>query len=86
MESTVKQYDYRKLIGKIAEVTGTKADFAVAIGMNRATLTQKLNNRVAFSQQEIDRACSVLGIEVSDIPVYFFTPDVGKSPQADCTE
>lgn len=72
-------YNYQKLNGRIAEIVGTKSDFADRMGMNRATLTQKLLNRSSFSQDEIDKACKVLMIPPEEIPIYFFTQDVGES-------
>ena len=73
------QYNYQKLNGRIAEIIGTKTDFADRIGMNRATLTQKLMNRTSFTQDEIDRACDVLMIPPEEIPIYFFTRNDAKS-------
>lgn len=66
-------YDYRKLRGKIKEVCGTQDDFAEKIGVGRVTLSQRLNNQSEFSQDEIYKACGILGIGNEEIPVYFFT-------------
>ena len=74
-----RQYDYRKLSGRIKEMCGTQEAFADQMGMNRATLSQKLNNKTPFTQPEIDKACGILRIEAKEIPVYFFTPDVVKT-------
>lgn len=73
------KYDYRKLLGRIKEICGTQEAFADSLSMNRATLTQKLKNRTSFTQPEIDRACDILHIEASDIPVYFFALDDAKN-------
>lgn len=66
-------YDYRKLRGKIKEICGTQDTFAEKIGLGRVTLSQRLNNQSEFSQDEIYRACDVLGLEKEEIPSYFFT-------------
>jgi hypothetical protein len=69
-------FDYNKLRGRIREKVGTENDFAKAIGMGRSSLSQKLNNRVEFSQNEIKNAVVVLEIEDKDIPDYFFAAKV----------
>lgn len=67
------QYDYNKLRGKIKEICGTQDQFAEAIGLGRVSLSQRLNNQLEFSQDEIFKSCRVLSIDHEDIPVYFFT-------------
>lgn len=66
-------FDYSKLKGKIKEVYNTQDKFALALGIGRVSLSQRLNNYLDFSQAEIYRSCEVLGIEESKIPEYFFT-------------
>lgn len=68
--------DYSKLRGKIKEVFGTQDAFAEAIGIGRVTLSQRLTGKLDFSQNEINSACEVLGIDICEIPIYFFTPKV----------
>lgn len=72
-------FDYSKLKGKIREVCGTQEEFAQKIGIGRVSLSQRLNNYLDFSQNEIKKACEVLGLNDSDIPTYFFIPEVQKS-------
>lgn len=67
------EYDYDKLIGKIAEKFRTRGRFAVAMGVSERTLSLKMNNRIDFTQDEIIKACEILEIKHSDIPIYFFT-------------
>jgi len=69
-------YNYRKLRGRIKEVFGTQDAFAEAIGIGRVSLSQRLNSKLDFTQNEINSACEVLEIEKSEIPIYFFTPKV----------
>lgn len=71
-------FDFSKLRGRIKEIYGTQTAFAVAMLMNEATLSNKLNNNVEFSPKEIIRACLLLSIELKDVNIYFFTLKVQK--------
>lgn len=66
-------FDFNKLRGKIKEVYGTQASFASAMETNEATLSNKLNNNVEFTQKEILKACRLLGVDNAKIAEYFFT-------------
>lgn len=66
-------YDYRKLRGKIKEVCGTQDQFSKKLGIGRVSLSQRLNNQLEFSQDEMLKTCDILEIERAEIPVYFFT-------------
>ena len=74
-------FDFSKLRGRIKEIYGTQTVFAVAMLMNEATLSNKLNNNVEFSPKEIIRACLLLSIELKDVNIYFFTLKVQKNEQ-----
>ena len=65
-------WDYSKLRGKIREVCGTQDIFANKLGIGRVSLSQRLNNQLEFSQEEIFKGCDILGIDESEIPSYFF--------------
>lgn len=69
-------FDYSKLKGKIKEVFGTQGAFGDAMGMSPVTVSDKLNNKVAWTQPEIKKACELLHIEYASIPIYFFTAKV----------
>lgn len=69
-------YNYDKLIGRIVEKFRTQARFSRVMGMSERTLSLKLNNKIDFKQDEIIKACEVLGIEHTEIPTYFFTQNV----------
>ncbi len=69
-------YDYRKLRGKIKEVCGTQDAFSEKLGIGRVSLSQRLNNQLEFSQDEIFKTCDILDIPRGDIPLYFFTLEV----------
>lgn len=66
-------YDYRKLRGRIREMCGTQDAFSEKLGIGRVSLSQRLNNQLEFSQDEMLKACDILKIPMEDIPVYFFT-------------
>lgn len=68
------QWNYAKLRGKIREIFGTQDAFAEALGIGRVSLSQRLNNALEFTQEEIFKACELLGIAAHDIPEYFFCP------------
>lgn len=65
-------WDYSKLRGKIKEVCGTQDCFAEKLGIGRVSLSQRLNNQLEFSQDEIFKACDILAINNEDISAYFF--------------
>ena len=46
--------------------------FAEAMGMDRSTLSGKLNGRTAWKQSEIEKACKLLGIPMEKVGEYFF--------------
>ena len=66
------QYDYSKLRGKIVEVYGGIGKFAEAYGWSLKTTSFKMNNRIAWTQTDIAKACELLGIENNEINEYFF--------------
>lgn len=75
-------FDFNKLRGRIKEVYGTQSAFAIAMVMNDATLSNKLNGNVEFSSKEIYRACLLLCIDIEkELKIYFFTPKVRKNEQ-----
>lgn len=66
------KYDYSKLLGKIKEEYGTQEKFAKALGIGRVSLSQRLNSKLEFSQEEIKKAIKLLHLDALDIPGYFF--------------
>ena len=71
--------DFSRLSGKIVEKYGTQYNFAIAIGLSERSLSLKLNNRVGWRDEEIERAVQLLGLDINDIPAYFFTYNVQVS-------
>lgn len=72
------EFDYSALRGKIREQFGTERNFANAIGMNPSTLSQKLSNKLEFSQQDIMDCLKALHMGSDYIEPYFFTLKVAK--------
>ena len=73
------QFDYSRLKGRIVEVFGTQDAFAEAIKLGRVSVSQRLNNKLEFSQGEMLRSAEALSFPLSEISSYFFTEKVQKS-------
>lgn len=69
----MKGYDYRKLSGKITEVFGSQRKYAQFMGWAERTASEKLNSHTDYKQSEILKTIDALGLDLSDIPVYFFS-------------
>ncbi len=67
---------YDKLNGRIVEICKTKKKFAELMGFSNATISAKLNNKSEFTQPEIFKAVEILNLDLADIPLYFFNPNV----------
>lgn len=52
------------LRGKIVEVCGTQAAFAMRMGLSSAALSTRLNGSTVWDITEIDKACEILGITI----------------------
>lgn len=79
-------FQYAKLKGRIREICATNEEFAKRMELSLATISLKLNNKSQWTQPEIFKAVDVLGINSSEIPAYFFTPEVQKTEQNIPTE
>lgn len=67
-------FDYSKLDGLITEKFKTRLSFAKALGYGDGSQVSKyLNGTTKFTQTVIERWREVLGIEQTDIGLYFFT-------------
>ena len=67
-------FDYSRLRGKIVEKYGSQTAFAKALGVSQKTLSMKMNNKIFFAQDEINKTVELLDINPVDIDKYFFTP------------
>ena len=66
------KFDYSKLRGRMAECGVTQEQLAEKIGINKCTLSVKLNGHYAFGNDEIINICRVLNIPTVSISKYFF--------------
>lgn len=66
-------YDYSKLKGKIVEVFGTYRKFAEVMGLSERTISLKLNGKIFWKQNEIQKAVEILGLQIEEMQDYFFT-------------
>ncbi|MBC5996351.1 DUF739 family protein [Romboutsia ilealis] len=69
-------FDYKKLKGRIKEYYDTQDNFAKALNIGRTGLSLRLNNRMDFTQKEINRAYVLLDLSKEEIPEYFFKQKV----------
>lgn len=69
-------FNYSKLRGRIREKFSTQENFAKEMDMAMTSLSFKLNNKVYFSQLEINKACQLLDIKDDEVTAYFFTEEV----------
>ena len=72
------QFDYSKLRGRIIEKFGSIKAFAEAYGLTSVTMSNKLNNKVTISTDDIVRMSEpeFLDIPPSEYHTYFFAPKV----------
>ena len=66
-------FDYSKLKGRIIEKVGSQKAFAKLLGITEATMTSKMNCDSYFTQVEIMKAIDILGIQLDEVFLYFFT-------------
>lgn len=71
-------FDFSELCGRIITRFGNYANFAEAVGMSRAQLSERLRNKRHFKPDEVIFISSpeVLDIPDTEIGKYFFTPKV----------
>lgn len=77
----IKEINYDKLKNRIKEVLGTQSKFAIKMDLSEQAISNKLNNKIYFTQKEIIKACLILDINFKDIYEYFFTLHVRKREQ-----
>ena len=73
------EFDYSKILGRIKECGFNQTKLAKQIGISVSTLSEKLNNKYAFTMKEINEICKTLGIPKLEIGIYFFAEKVQKS-------
>ena len=68
--------DYALLIGRIKDKFKSNHRFAKAMGMDKSSLSAKLNNHRDFSGSEMLKACELLEIPIADMQRFFFQQKV----------
>lgn len=70
-----------KMLRDLIVNSGMKMGFIAArVGISRAALNRKINNRTAFNQFQIERLCKVLAIDSLETKeAVFFAKDVDKN-------
>ena len=63
---------YSKLRGAIREKFGTQEAFAKAMGKSLTTISAKLTGKTEWDRQEIEDACKLLDIPLTEAHAYFF--------------
>ena len=74
----MEQYDYNKLKGRIRECFSTQSDFAQKLGISETSLSNKLNNKTVFDQDEIKESIEIFSLTPEQAMEYFFTIKVDK--------
>ena len=74
----MQEYEYSKLRGKIKECFSQQSEFAQKLGISDTSLSNKLNNKTAFDQDEIYKIISMFDLNADEALAYFFTPKVDK--------
>lgn len=73
MKNNKCNFNYRLLRGRIVTECETIGDFAKEFGCSRTLISNKLNNRLKFSTDDIVKICEILNIPRDEIGMYFFT-------------
>lgn len=73
------EFDYSALSGKIVEVFESRSNFAIAMDLSERTISLKMNNKRAWKNAEISKACDILNINSDEIPLYFFKNKVQET-------
>ncbi|SFS08962.1 DUF739 family protein [Anaeromicropila populeti] len=74
-------YNFNLLRMEIKNQYKTQNQFADALRIGRASLTQKLNNHVKFNADEIYRSCMLLHIDLNHVALYFFQIAYEEKPE-----
>lgn len=72
------EYEYGKLRGRIRECFIQQSEFAQKLGISETSLSNKLNNKTAFDQDEIYRVIEMFDLSAEETLAYFFTTKVDK--------
>lgn len=65
-------FNYSKLKGKIVEVCGSQCEFAARMGVSERTISNKMQQKKWWKQNEMVKAMNILGVDESELWDYFF--------------
>lgn len=68
----ITKFHYVRLRKRMKEQRYTIKALAAKIGMDRGSLSDKLNGKVDFTQKDMISIATVLGINLEEISNYFF--------------
>ena len=74
----MSEYDYSKLKGRIRECFSTQSDFAQILEISDTSLSNKLTNKTAFTQDEIKKSIDFFELNPIETMNYFFKEKVDK--------
>lgn len=74
----MQEYEYSKLRGKIKECFSQQSELAQQLGISDTSLSNKLNNKTAFDQDEIYKIINMFDLNAEEALAYFFTLKVDK--------
>lgn len=80
------EYDYSDLRARISEKFGTMTKFATAMGCTKGAISQKLTNRIEWSQSDILKASELLDIPTDQIASFFIKLKFRNPNSTDGTE
>lgn len=72
VEHEMLEYDYNKLRGRIVEKFGSLGKFATAMQWTEKTLSNRMNNKLSWRQNDITQALMLLELDIEDVGIYFF--------------
>lgn len=65
-------FDYSKLREKIKEKLGSETELSKRMNIPKSAISQKLNGKIRFTQNEIPIICKILEIKDKEVALYFF--------------
>ena len=65
-------YEYKKLRGRIVEKYGSLSAFCEHLDYSRVTVSNKMNGKYGFTQEDIETWAELLDIAPEDYGSYFF--------------
>lgn len=71
----IMKFDYTGLRYRISLMFNSIAEFAEKMNVSEKHITDVLNNKKYFSQEEINKVCDILLIPYEFIDIFFFDVD-----------